>query len=79
MKSRLQKTLTNPISHAMGHRNLITRLQKTLTNPISHAMGHKIYETKAAKPLTKPISHVCQGAQNYDINAAKNTDKTHFT
>ena len=43
-------------------------------------MGHKIYETKATKPPTKPISHVCQGAQkNYDIKAAKNTDKSHFT
>ena len=50
MKSRLQKALTNPISHAMEHRNLITRLQKTLTNPILHPTGHTIYDPGKSRP-----------------------------
>ena len=42
------KTLTNPITRAMGHRIYNIKASKTLTNPISHAMGHRIYNIKAS-------------------------------
>ena len=74
---KLQKILTNPISHAMGHEIYNIKANK---KPISHAVGQRFYNIKASKTVSKPI-YMQWGTEFiiFMISRLQNTDKSHST